>query len=108
MDPDDDELFDLDVEPVRPTPAKLELVESDDSDALVTAVARPAPTDAVAAAPAAPVEVGSGIHSAGPVRMEAPVPVASGPVATFTGVAKRTEALSFGELVGLAMSLTTR
>jgi len=83
-------------------------------DALVTAVARPAPVmqldEPVAAAPIAVAPVAAELAptpASGPVVMQAPVPVASGPIASFVGTPQR-HAVTFGELVGLAMSLTTR
>lgn len=112
VDPAEDDLIDV-VEdaPEPPAPPRLELVEPE--DALVTAVARPAPVvdldEPTAPAAVEPIPTPpSGLQAAGPVVMQAPVPVASGPVASFEGAPQRTHALSFGELVGLAMSLTTR
>lgn len=112
----DDDLDDLvEVSPVATAaPVAAEPVE----DALVTAVARPAPVmqldEPVAPPPVAPVAVAAPVvadlapaPATGPVVMTAPVPVASGPIASFVGTPQR-HAVTFGELVGLAMSLTTR
>ncbi|MBK7778919.1 MAG: hypothetical protein IPI43_33205 [Sandaracinaceae bacterium] len=120
VDPELDDLIEVDVPQAAavaaPLPAKLEPIEPSE-DALITAVARPAPimqldepVAPVAVAPVVPEPVAAPpvvAQATGPVIMQAPLPVASGPIASFVGTPQR-HALSFGELVGLAMSLTTR
>ncbi len=120
VDPELDDLIEVDMPAVAavaaPLPAKLEPIEPVE-DALITAVARPAPimqldepVAPVAVAPVVPEPVAAPpvvAQATGPVIMQAPLPVASGPIASFVGTPQR-HALSFGELVGLAMSLTTR
>lgn len=112
VDDDLDGLVDVNPDPVASSasPATLEPVE----DALVTAVARPAPVvqldEPVVSVPVASEPVAAELAPApatGPVVMQAPVPVASGPITSFVGTPQR-HAVTFGELVGLAMSLTTR
>lgn len=120
VDPELDDLIEVDAPPAAavaaPLPAKLEPIEPTE-DALITAVARPAPIMQLDE-PVAPVALAQAVpepvpappvvaQATGPVVMEAPLPVASGPIASFVGTPQR-HALSFGELVGLAMSLTTR
>lgn len=122
VDPELDDLIEVDMPAVAAVaaslPAKLEPIEPTE-DALITAVARPAPimqldepvaAAPVAVAPVAPEPVPAApvlAQASGPVIMQAPLPVASGPITSFVGTPQR-HALSFGELVGLAMSLTTR
>ena len=123
VDPELDDLIEVHAPPAPPAaavaaplPAKLEPIEPVE-DALITAVARPAPIMQLDE-PVAPVAVAQPVpepvpappvvaQPTGPVVMQAPLPVASGPIASFVGTPQR-HALSFGELVGLAMSLTTR
>lgn len=105
VDEDLDGLVDVDLGPASAS-VSIEPVE----DALVTAVARPAPVMQLDEPPVAAAVTTADLApapSTGPVVMQAPVPVASGPITSFVGAPQR-HALTFGELVGLAMSLTTR